>query len=1681
MFLTISLRNIGFLLSIVLLSACGDTLEKSTPTDWEPDSTEPEESTGELNDLAKSGQVIYSSDGLNCVSCHGSQGQNSILPIDATRDSYGTNNLTMSEYIATEMIGVHSAVCTEEDCADKLAAYILSWADDSSSETPEEPLELSEQIKLGEALYQEIGLSCLSCHGEEGKGSIYPIDSTLSSYSHSSEPNVSLTLSDYITKWMPVGDDKPETCIGDCADYIAAYIQSWEVPEEVVNLSPVAVATVDLALGDIPLTVTFDGSASTDNEDSTLVYAWDFGDGTTSNAVSPSKTFNNAGNYNVTLTVTDSENASTTAEVINITATSPEIDLPPVAKITKDATTGEIPLTVNFNASTSSDDNNIDSYSWNFGDGSATETGLTASHTYNEVGVYTATLTVTDDAGQSSDSTTQITVQAVVDLEPVAAFTINATTGEAPFAASFDASTSSDDNGITSYSWNYGNGAAISYGQSSSYTFTEAGIYTITLTVSDSSNQTDTVTKTITVTSTEETTPDTGDTDELIALGQTYYEQASLNCVLCHGATGEGGISKSLDASKVTYNVTGIDLTLSDYITQYMPQGGVDNCIGECAESIAAYMRSWIAEEVPVNVPPVAVATADLTSGDVPFTVTFDASTSTDNEDTTLTYSWSFSDGTSSNSATPTKTFNTAGNYSATLTVTDSDNASTTANTINITARSPEVDLPPIAIFTKDVSSGEVPLNVNFDATNSSDDNNIDSYSWDFGDGSATDSGLTVSHTYNEVGVYTATLTVTDDAGQSTDTTTQITVEAMVDLQPVAAFTIATTTGEAPFTTSFDASESSDDNGITSYSWDFGSSAAIVSGVTASHTFTEVGVHTITLTVTDNNDQSNSVTQSITVTATPDEGTDPEDGSGNEELVGNVATGEQLYTSLACIGCHGETGTATSFLFPDIDPDKTIYTDPDDLTETYNLADYIQRYMPDGTTIENPICDAQCSADIASFIATWESNEDTTDGEFSYTCEADAISYGRRQMRLLTSREYENTLQDLLGYTVDATDAGIPTDTLVEGFANQTLTSVTQDYMDAYTSTAAAAASYSAANGFEGVADCTDSSLSECAELFIDGFAFKAYRRPLTDEEADRYRAMFTGSLSESSTSNALQIAIQSVISSPYFLYRSEMGRSIADIEYSNENREGDLVPGSDSYTLSGSDLSSALNSTDVDGFSEFGLHTYKGFNLSGYTFTGSEIVTVVAKGEEANGSLPTLYLKVGDYVSRQQLSSTNETSYTFLLSGDDAVTGSNPYVQFANVPNDVNNEQGGTLSIQSISVANAVIALEPIIELDESLDEDAYVLTSYEVATFIAYTYTGSTPDSTLLQAAKDNELSTPAEIQVHIERLMATDKARLHFGEFAAEWLDVDGVISSSKSATLFPTFTQDIREDMAQEVREIFMNVMFDDNQDVKNIYGNFSFMNKSLADFYGVSGPTSDEFVKVENLVGRGGVLTSGAFMANYAHDEETSPIKRGVAVRENMLCQEVPPMPTNITAEREAAQLALTTYLEENDSLITNAEYYGFITKDAPCSTCHEAIINPHAFGMENFDPVGLLREYGTNGKIIDATGSLVGTETLTDGNVIDFHGARGLSEEIQNLSAAKACFTQKSFRFVMAIGHEVYDSDSDDSPVLSDDEKSDYHCAIEQMSNNMSSNNNNAKAAFEAIGLSDIVLYRKQQ
>jgi len=194
--------------------------------------------------------------------------------------------------------------------------------------------------------------------------------------------------------------------------------------------------------------------------------------------------------------------------------------------------------------------------------------------------------------------------------------------------------------------------------------------------------------------------------------------------------------------------------------------------------------------------------------------------------------------------------------------VTDDDGATGSDNATKIVLnRSPIVD------FTQSMTTVETGETTIFDAVASYDlDGTIESYFWDFGDGkSATDAK--VSHAYDDDGIYTVALTVTDD---DRVTNSKSITKTVLNRPPIASFIQNATTVNVGEAIHFNASDSFDPDGdIIMYVWDF-DDLTDETGVSVDHEYTEGGNYTVTLIIMDDDGAIASFDGEITVNAPPE-------------------------------------------------------------------------------------------------------------------------------------------------------------------------------------------------------------------------------------------------------------------------------------------------------------------------------------------------------------------------------------------------------------------------------------------------------------------------------------------------------------------------------------------------------------------------------------------------------------------------------------------------------------------------------------------------------------------------------------------------------------------------------------------------------------------------------------------
>lgn len=504
----------------------------------------------------------------------------------------------------------------------------------------------------------------------------------------------------------------------------------------------------------------------------------------------------------------------------------------PVAIITVSGDNGAAPYTVVFDGGSSFTElGEITSYWWIFDDGS-NAAGKVAVHEFASPGTYDVMLIVTSTIDLGGQAFRRITVtDPGANSPPVADISVDGpTSGDAPLVVNFDASGSSDPDGsATDYFWDFGDGSTAT-GPTVSHTYTTGGTYTVTLVVTDDDGSSSTTTITITVTG---GTPNQNPLAEIDAspLGGTGPLEVSFSGA---GSSDDDGyiVDYSWDFGDSAGD-TGISVT-----HVYSPGSYTATLV--VADNASATGLATV--DIFVNARPTANINANPVEGNPPLTVSFSGSGSTDSDGFVDGYQWEFGDGGSAAGENVDYEYLLSGYYTATLTVTD-DFGATALTTVEI-----HVNAAPIVVIDVNPTDPMSMTEVSFDGSGSYDtDGSILSYDWDFGDGS-TATGALAARTYDESGIYTVELAVTDDLGGVGYATYELTVR---NRPPTADIQADIYSGVRSLDVNFDGGGSTDDDGtVESWWWEFGDGGTS-SSAAPSHTFGE-GVHSVTLTVTDN-------------------------------------------------------------------------------------------------------------------------------------------------------------------------------------------------------------------------------------------------------------------------------------------------------------------------------------------------------------------------------------------------------------------------------------------------------------------------------------------------------------------------------------------------------------------------------------------------------------------------------------------------------------------------------------------------------------------------------------------------------------------------------------------------------------------------------------------------------------
>ncbi|MEZ0315029.1 MAG: DUF1592 domain-containing protein [Myxococcota bacterium] len=319
----------------------------------------------------------------------------------------------------------------------------------------------------------------------------------------------------------------------------------------------------------------------------------------------------------------------------------------------------------------------------------------------------------------------------------------------------------------------------------------------------------------------------------------------------------------------------------------------------------------------------------------------------------------------------------------------------------------------------------------------------------------------------------------------------------------------------------------------------------------------------------------------------------------------------------------------------------------------------------------------------------------------------------------------------------------------------------------------------------------------------------------------------------------------------------------------------------------------------------------------------------------------------------------------------------------------------------------------------------DGGELTSWEIASRLSYLVWGTMPDNELLAAAAADRLRSPDSREAQLRRLLASSRAQANVSRFVLEWLGLGDARLSRKDPSVLDGLPADFEASTRAETRAFIEDTLVTSAGTVETLYAStHSFLNATLAAFYGVPGIAGDDLRRVSlPSRERRGLLTQASIFTAHAKELGYSVVQVGRFVRERVLCQELPPPPDDADTTLPAPPAGTRwSYREQFEAH----------AKEPICKGCH-AFLDPPGYAFLPYDPVGRYRERDEHGEPFDTKGELI----ELDGGSAPFADAADFTTLIAGSNAAKDCFATMFHQW--AYGRALAREDLDAFAPLRDD------------------------------------------
>ncbi|MEN9526339.1 MAG: hypothetical protein RLY56_290 [Pseudomonadota bacterium] len=330
------------------------------------------------------------------------------------------------------------------------------------------------------------------------------------------------------------------------------------------------------------------------------------------------------------------------------------------------------------------------------------------------------------------------------------------------------------------------------------------------------------------------------------------------------------------------------------------------------------------------------------------------------------------------------------------------------------------------------------------------------------------------------------------------------------------------------------------------------------------------------------------------------------------------------------------------------------------------------------------------------------------------------------------------------------------------------------------------------------------------------------------------------------------------------------------------------------------------------------------------------------------------------------------------------------------------NFHEGLALSLAAMLTSPQFLFRIPVIEEDPDRS-GGYRLDAYSRAARLSFFLWNTGPDAELLRAAREGELDSDRGLRRQVDRMMASPRLEEGVRAFFYDMLRFDTFETLSKDPTLFPKFSRREMADAQEQTLRTLVHLLLDEQGDYRDAFTTKkTFLTPSLAAIYQVplahdgpnGGVESWEPFEFSAEDPRAGILSHASFTALHSPPGRTSPTDRGKALREVLMCQNVPAPPPDVQ---------FTVVQNTADPIHKTVRQRLIAHSTVPsCAGCHR-IMDPMGLALENFDGAGEFRMV-ENGQPIDTSGDLDGVE---------FSNSLELAQVVRDNPAIPSCLVKR--------------------------------------------------------------------